>query len=80
MMAARVLETGILLFLVFGRLTCAEPVRASLSRVCPLESVADSIFDFRDSNCPVHGGDGALGFVGVTEVGYSTSHFCFISC
>ena len=75
LMAARVLETGIVLLMVFGRITCAGHVRVSLSPVCPTESVADSISGFRDFHCPVNGGDGSFDLVGVTEVGYNSSLF-----
>ncbi|KAF8404612.1 hypothetical protein HHK36_009499 [Tetracentron sinense] len=69
-MATRVWETGILLFLVFGRLTCGESARVSSLPVCPAASITDSIFSFRglgaDSNCPLDGG-GSVDLIGVTE-------------
>ncbi|CAK9180864.1 unnamed protein product [Ilex paraguariensis] len=47
----RVWGTGLVLLVVFGRLTCAEPVRVPLPSVCPLNSVKHSIFGFSDSIC-----------------------------
>lgn len=58
---------GIVLLLVFGRLTCADPpIRVSSSAVCPTESVSDAIFGFRDSNCPVNRGE-SIDPIGVIE-------------
>uniref|UniRef100_A0A5B7A0Z2 Thioredoxin domain-containing protein n=1 Tax=Davidia involucrata TaxID=16924 RepID=A0A5B7A0Z2_DAVIN len=54
-MAMRVWETGLglVLLLVLGRLTSAEPGKASLSAVCPISSVTDSIVGgIRDISCP----------------------------
>ncbi|KAK2984630.1 hypothetical protein RJ640_006613 [Escallonia rubra] len=51
----KVLVSGFVLFLIFGRLTCAELVRASF---CPLKSVKDSILGSRDPMammCPLDG-------------------------
>ncbi|CAK9137439.1 unnamed protein product, partial [Ilex paraguariensis] len=45
----------VLLVVVVGRLTCAEPVRVPLPSVCPSHSVKDSIFGFSDSICPLNG-------------------------
>lgn len=68
MATSRVLETGLFLLLVFGRLTCADPPsdRVSLSSVCPPLSIKDSIFGFRDSVCPLDGTD-SFDFTGVIE-------------
>lgn len=44
--------------MVFGRLTCAEPIRVSISSFCYPPSIKDSIFGFRDSSvCPLNGID-----------------------
>ncbi|KAK3013835.1 hypothetical protein RJ639_009481 [Escallonia herrerae] len=51
----KVLVSGFVLFLIFGRLMCAELVRASF---CPLKSVKDSILVSRDPMammCPLDG-------------------------
>ncbi|KAA8528285.1 hypothetical protein F0562_035640 [Nyssa sinensis] len=69
-MATRVWETGLVLLLVFGRLTCAEPVKASLSGFCPISSVTDFILGgFRDSNCPLNRDESNqfVDAIGVTE-------------
>ncbi|KAH7524384.1 5'-adenylylsulfate reductase-like 4 [Ziziphus jujuba] len=61
-MGIRVWESGILVLLLWGRLTCAlEPA------LCPTESVTDSIFGFRDYNCPVDGDSQSFRLVAVTE-------------
>lgn len=64
--------TGIVVVLVWVRLTCAaEHSRASSpSTVCPAESVADSILGcrFRNWSCPLDGDSESLGLVAVTEV------------
>lgn len=52
MAKTRVWESGLVLLLVFGRLTCAEPDRVSSSSFCPPQSLTHSIFQFRDSICP----------------------------
>ncbi|CAL5414926.1 unnamed protein product [Camellia sinensis] len=63
-MAVRVWEAGFVLLVVFGRLTCAE-----LVRVCPVNSVSDSVLGFRDSSCPSNGDESieSVGVVCVTE-------------
>lgn len=65
-MATRVWELGIVLLLVFRRLTYAEPVRGSSPTVCSSESVADSILGFRGSNCLLNGSE-SVDVAGVTE-------------
>ncbi|KAL7175944.1 hypothetical protein ACSBR2_029504 [Camellia fascicularis] len=63
-MAVRVWEAGLVLLVVFGRLTCAE-----LVRVCPVNSVSDSVLGFRDSSCTSNGDESieSVGVVCVTE-------------
>ncbi|XP_043719788.1 5'-adenylylsulfate reductase-like 4 [Telopea speciosissima] len=74
-MATRVWQTGILLLLVFGRVTCVEvePLRvpsSSSSAVCPVASFADLILQFQDlcwdPDWLSNGGFGG-NFVSVTE-------------
>ncbi|KAL7245658.1 hypothetical protein ACSBR2_000899 [Camellia fascicularis] len=60
----------VLLVVVFGRLTCAEPVRVPSSSVCPVNSVADSVFGFQDLICPLNGDESIhsnIAAVAVTE-------------
>ncbi|XWS23899.1 hypothetical protein CRYUN_Cryun28dG0055100 [Craigia yunnanensis] len=60
-------QTGILILLLWGSLTCAVsvPVRVPL---CPKDSISDAMFDFRDSSCPIKSGFiESIDFVGVTE-------------
>ncbi|GLU16179.1 hypothetical protein SLE2022_326240 [Rubroshorea leprosula] len=64
-MGARTWQTGILLLAFFGRLTFAasEPVP-----FCPKDDIADSIFGFRDQNCPInHDSFESFDFIGLTE-------------
>ncbi|KAF3445842.1 hypothetical protein FNV43_RR11019 [Rhamnella rubrinervis] len=62
-MGIRVWEGGILMLLLWARLTfAAEPI------LCPRESLTDSIFGFREWSCPIHGDDSrSLALIGVTE-------------
>ncbi|KAA8538093.1 hypothetical protein F0562_027701 [Nyssa sinensis] len=69
-MATRVCEMGLVLLLVLGRLMCVEPVRASLSAMCPISSVTDSIVGGdRDESCPSNRDDfnQFVDVIGVTE-------------
>ncbi|XP_028111584.1 5'-adenylylsulfate reductase-like 4 [Camellia sinensis] len=54
-MAVRVWGVLSVVLVVFGRLTRAEPVRVPSSSVCPVNSVADSVFGFQDLICPLNG-------------------------
>ncbi|PSS19564.1 5'-adenylylsulfate reductase-like [Actinidia chinensis var. chinensis] len=64
-------EVGLVLLglAVFGRLTCADPVRVPSAPVCPVKSVADSVLRFQDSSCLRFGDESVLSIdaVGVTE-------------
>ncbi|CAI9763878.1 unnamed protein product [Fraxinus pennsylvanica] len=48
-------SAGLALFLLLGKLTCADPVRVSSPPVCPLESVKDSILGSHDYTCSISG-------------------------
>lgn len=62
-MGIRVWEGGILMLLLWARLTfAAEPT------LCPTESLTDSIFGFPEWSCPIHEDSRSLGLIGVTEV------------
>lgn len=64
-MGTRVLETGIVMLVLWGRLMfTVEAVRVPL---CPTESLTDSILRFPDSFCPNNPTD-YHGVVGVIEV------------
>ncbi|EOY15982.1 APR-like 4 isoform 1 [Theobroma cacao] len=66
-MGTKAWQTGILMLVLWGRLACAVsvPVRVPL---CPKHSVSDTIFDFRDSYCPINSEfSESVDFVGVTE-------------
>ncbi|TQD97833.1 hypothetical protein C1H46_016528 [Malus baccata] len=59
-MGIRVWESGIVILVLWVRLVCAaEPAS------CPTESVADTIFGFRYSNCPVDGACRSVESMGV---------------
>ncbi|KAI3465152.1 hypothetical protein Pfo_021815 [Paulownia fortunei] len=45
---------GLALFLLLGRLTCAEPPRVPSPLVCPLNSVKDFIFASQDDVCSIN--------------------------
>lgn len=67
-MAVSVWQSGLVLLLVFGRLTFAD--RVSFSPVCPVKSVQDSVLiRFEDSRCPRNGYESiqSIGSVRVTE-------------
>ncbi|XVE55512.1 hypothetical protein DITRI_Ditri03aG0164400 [Diplodiscus trichospermus] len=66
-MGMKAWQTGILIFLFYGRLTFAfsVPVRVPF---CPKDSISDAIFHFRDSFCPINSDfSESIDFVGVTE-------------
>ncbi|GAV63577.1 Thioredoxin domain-containing protein [Cephalotus follicularis] len=67
-MGARVWGTGIvILFLSFGRLTCAASETVTIPS-CPTESITNSILRFRDSNCYSDlENTESLDFIGLTE-------------
>ncbi|THG03341.1 hypothetical protein TEA_011352 [Camellia sinensis var. sinensis] len=70
-MAVRVWGVLSVVLVVFGRLTRAEPVRVPSSSVCPVNSVADSVFGFQDLICPLNGDESIhsnIAAVPVTEV------------
>lgn len=62
----KIFRTGLVVLLVFGTLTCAEPVKSPAPTVCPRQSLTDSIFGFRDLVCPLNGFE-SFGFSGVIE-------------
>lgn len=67
MAKAKGLETGLILLMVFGKLTCAEHARVPSSAACPPQSVTESIFGMGDSICPLNGIE-SFDFGGVIEV------------
>ncbi|XP_011004793.1 PREDICTED: 5'-adenylylsulfate reductase-like 4 [Populus euphratica] len=70
MMQTRVWQTRILVSLmIYGSLMlmCAAAASSNKVSICPIESVADSIFGFRDRNCVVSGVDESPFFPGFTE-------------
>nr|DAD21967.1 TPA_asm: hypothetical protein HUJ06_023430 [Nelumbo nucifera] len=74
-MATTVWQTGFALLLVFGRLTCAEPVRVSSVEVCPMPSLADYLLLSRDlcvDSSWLSNGAGDL--IGVTERALNLVH------
>ncbi|GFY85840.1 APR-like 4 [Actinidia rufa] len=56
--------------MVLGGLTCAEPVRVPSSSACPANSLMDSVFRFQDLSCPSSGDPSihSVAAVAVTEV------------
>ncbi|PSS31631.1 5'-adenylylsulfate reductase-like [Actinidia chinensis var. chinensis] len=60
----------LLVLLVLGRLTCAEPVRVPSSSACPANSLMDSVFRFQALSCPSSGDPSihSVDAVAVTEV------------
>ncbi|KAL9409727.1 hypothetical protein AB3S75_048030 [Citrus x aurantiifolia] len=74
-MGLRFWERGILMLVLWGRLTCA--VVAVRFPLCPTESITDSIFRFQDSFCPISSNDfqdivGVIDFVAL-ELSRGTS-------
>lgn len=68
LMGMKAWQTGILIFLLWERLTFAVsvPVRVPF---CPKDSISNVIFGFRDSYCPIsYDFSQSIDFVGVTEV------------
>ncbi|XP_021285237.1 5'-adenylylsulfate reductase-like 4 [Herrania umbratica] len=66
-MGTKAWQTGILMLVLWGRIACAVsvPVRVPL---CHKHSVYDTIFDFRDSYCPINSEfSESVDFVGLTE-------------
>ncbi|KAL5558985.1 hypothetical protein UlMin_035196 [Ulmus minor] len=61
-MGIRVWASGILLLLLWGRVTCHKR-----SSFCPRESLIGSIFRFRELNCPLYDDSRSFGFNGVIE-------------
>ncbi|KAH7567743.1 hypothetical protein ACOSP7_010144 [Xanthoceras sorbifolium] len=64
-MGTRVLEMGIVMLVLWGRLMCV--VATDRAPSCPTESVTDSILGFRYSNCPLNSGTGSHDVVAVIE-------------
>lgn len=68
---------GLTVFLLIGRLTCADAVRVPSRHVCPLESLKGSIFASRSDVCYIstdrfsHAG-------GVIEVWYFFNFFVYL--
>ncbi|TXG52785.1 hypothetical protein EZV62_021954 [Acer yangbiense] len=64
-MEMRVWEAGIVMLVLWGRLTCA--IATDRTSTCPTESATDSILGFRDSNCPINSGTVSHDIVAVIE-------------
>jgi hypothetical protein len=60
--------------MIYGSLICATAADSHTVSICPIESVTDWIFGFRDQNCVVSGANESPCFAGVTEV---RRHFYF---
>eukprot|EP00258_Populus_trichocarpa_P002411 XP_002302300.3 5'-adenylylsulfate reductase-like 4 [Populus trichocarpa] len=68
MMQTRVWRPRILLsMMIYGSLMCATAADSHTVSICPIESVTDWIFGFRDQNCVVSGANESPCFAGVTE-------------
>lgn len=71
-MAVRAWESGLVLLLVFGRLTWAEPVRVPVAPLCAAKSVGESVLLGlgETSRCPKNGYESvqSVDSICVTEV------------
>ena len=69
MMQTRACRPRILLsMMICGSLMYATAADSHTVSICPVESVTDWIFGFRDQNCVVSGANESPCFAGVTEV------------
>ncbi|XP_024962601.1 5'-adenylylsulfate reductase-like 4 [Cynara cardunculus var. scolymus] len=63
MSPTRVLRTGLILLVIFVRLTCADELPRVSNYVCPTKLIKASIFGFQESVCPLGGIDHSLGVI-----------------